>query len=713
MAGEPERRLQKVMDKLYHFPKPKPKPSTSSPVEREKGKELSLRFGVERGSRVPSVASIGMLGPAPRCRPWDRGDLMRRLATFKAMTWFAKPKVINPVNCARRGWINVEVDVIVCEACGARLLFSTPSSWPLQQVEKAASVFSIKLDTGHKLLCPWIDNICEEAQALFPPTPPPALVESYSELSSSLLRLMALPMISSSTIEYMKKRSSQLEEFLNKPSHLSIVLKSGIKLTSGLKNKDLDDVLEDASANLYYQALKVISLCGWEPRVLPYAVDCAIKGDQSTRAIFTSESSEQIFQQQKNAITIYSPNGQDEVEGVECASTTHGDYQCDPASVVLECRFCGACVALWAFTMIERPLQLFNFTADSSNQDEMAAGSLGRVSEVEAPRMGTLGLNLTIAGGPPPTKQNFRPRVSFPVVSRHLRAELSSGRKCLSLESRNPASTHYLPQNNDPLDHQKDIYGSPVISEGAGSLNRKRSRDEFCNSENSNVDAATGSTVELHGSSTSSPYGDRSAVETNHDEQVNFERPTNGVQILPESLPISDATRKGSDKEEASKQERGIEEGTVEMNKIDRSISATSVASSTDKNTGSNLYIPNSADATVNDQKANGFKEKLASSFNKESDANTKSGKSMLYEKMNEFDPIKQHRTFCPWIAPDSETLPGWKLTLSALVSHEKTSTSNSQEDIQTSFLDEVDDPISSIRELFRSPPSKRLRSTH
>lgn len=27
------------------------------------------------------------------CRPWDRGDLMRRLATFKSMTWFAKPQV--------------------------------------------------------------------------------------------------------------------------------------------------------------------------------------------------------------------------------------------------------------------------------------------------------------------------------------------------------------------------------------------------------------------------------------------------------------------------------------------------------------------------------------------------------------------------------------------------------------------------------------------
>lgn len=30
----------------------------------------------------------------PSCRPWDRGDLLRRLATFKPVNWFGKPKVL-------------------------------------------------------------------------------------------------------------------------------------------------------------------------------------------------------------------------------------------------------------------------------------------------------------------------------------------------------------------------------------------------------------------------------------------------------------------------------------------------------------------------------------------------------------------------------------------------------------------------------------------
>lgn len=41
--------------------------------------------------------------------------------------------MVNAINCARRGWINVDMDTIACESCGARLLFSTPSSWNQQQ----------------------------------------------------------------------------------------------------------------------------------------------------------------------------------------------------------------------------------------------------------------------------------------------------------------------------------------------------------------------------------------------------------------------------------------------------------------------------------------------------------------------------------------------------------------------------------------------------
>lgn len=38
-------------------------------------------------------------------------------------------QVINSLSCAQRGWINVDVDKIECESCGAYLSFALIPSW--------------------------------------------------------------------------------------------------------------------------------------------------------------------------------------------------------------------------------------------------------------------------------------------------------------------------------------------------------------------------------------------------------------------------------------------------------------------------------------------------------------------------------------------------------------------------------------------------------
>jgi hypothetical protein len=58
---------------------------------------------------------------------------------------------------------------------------------------------------------------------------------------------------------------------------------------------------------------------------------------------------------------------------------------------------------------------------------------------------------------------------------------------------------------------------------------------------------------------------------------------------------------------------------------------------------------------------------------------------------MNEFDPIKQHRTFCPWTSPDvGDALPGWRLTLLALLAQDKRTDGDPQVEAQLSLLNEV-----------------------
>ncbi|KAH7650972.1 RNA polymerase archaeal subunit P/eukaryotic subunit RPABC4 protein [Dioscorea alata] len=687
MADNSEKRFQKVMDKLYFAPSPKPRP----PLPRGK---RALELGKQERLRLRRD-SIGSLGLVPQCRPWDRGDLMRRLATYKAMTWFGKPKVVNPVNCARRGWINVEMDTIACEACGARLLFSTPSSWSLQQVEKAAAVFSLKLDNGHKLLCPWIDNVCDEALALLPPTPPATLIEGYKERASMLIRLSALPAISSSTIGYMK--SPQLTHLLSQSSLQSISLASGIKLSNLSGDKDLDGVSESAFSDLYYQSLKIISLCGWEPRLLPYSVD---PEDQSSPAneAHSSGSSVQIPTDEK--IIIYPAGHSDDVKVDKHIPHTLDEYQYDPTSVVLDCRLCGACVGLWAFATTPRPLELFSIIAspDSNGQDELLTSkdlhSVAGVLRTEKMKTsnttsnnGTSGtdyngatagekplrLNLTIAGGPPPTKQNFKPRVSFPIISRHLRAQLgpdlgfrnyhSSGSSCMNrTEKESLLVTHAddLPQN------KKGTNDVPVISEHSGSLKRKRVDDV---------------TIPEH-------------------SQEHFVNSEYQLEIMPNGIndPGTADNNPGCAGEEAP---HAV--GTVgDDMKVEGSSSASNATA-----------ISTHADVIEKDTDSSTTKLVLQKAT--ESNHHEVSDARDAHSKFREFDPIRQHRPFCPWIAPiDGKSTSGWKLTLSALVQQEKSSSlPSSQSEAPPALLDEVDDPVDSIRKLFMSPAAKKIKSSH
>lgn len=114
-------------------------------------------------------------------------------------------------------------------------------------VEKAALVFSLKLDSGHKLLCPWIDNACDENLALFPPMQAPLLVDHYKERSSALLQLSALPMIPVSVIDTMN--SPLLEHFLKQ----SIAMECGAAPNDSSCTEYLGNDAEVVSADLYYQ----------------------------------------------------------------------------------------------------------------------------------------------------------------------------------------------------------------------------------------------------------------------------------------------------------------------------------------------------------------------------------------------------------------------------------------------------------------------------
>ncbi|KAF3673905.1 putative peptidyl-prolyl cis-trans isomerase B-like [Capsicum annuum] len=668
MAEDSQKRFQDAMDKLFRTP---PKSNSSSPS----------RVQLSRGRKRPDMSVIGKgvgkqnlllgsskggcsgEGKAP-CRPWDRDDLFRRMSTFKSMTWFAKPQAISAVNCARRGWVNVDMDTIACEACGSRMLFSTPPSWTQQQVDKAASVFSLKLDSGHKLLCPWIDNACDEKLADFPPTVTAVLVDQYKIRHSVLSQLAALPVISAKAIDFLK--NPQLEQFLRES--LTVELDGSMQTP---QQEDTRNESTSASSLTYYQAQKLISLCGWELRSLPYFVDPKDQPNQSSKDANISDKS--ILSGKSQTITPYSScTDKTSEKKPDDDNQASEEAVINPNSVVLDCKLCGACIGLWDFSMVSRPLEFLrvsgytqvnndHITGDgksllSGNSDhDESRERIGHVATSANTMLdrGPPNFNLTIAGGPPPAMHNYRAKISLPIIGRNLRAWFSSESehkddlvtKCSSDLSKNP-----------------ECLAGENTAEGT-SLSTSEAITE-AQLENSQAAAQdSGNITEMADNAESLNKVDPAVMDHCKDKVGN------------------DFGLSGKDSVTSCVGESGESRVIVEVNNF-----------------------------TQGGEQGYGNGVNMAAVRPLIHDISPSRGKELQIlsaDKALEFDPFKLHRYFCPWIASNGGSPPGWEQTLSALDRHAESSPLSS---FAPSSLIKVGDPVASVQKLFTSVQPKRRK---
>ncbi|KAI8543020.1 hypothetical protein RHMOL_Rhmol08G0186500 [Rhododendron molle] len=727
MAEESEKRFHAIMDRLFHAPhKPKsnttnaqPESTSSFRVQLSRGKKRPNEGSVfgqkSRGDMVERLQNSSVSSGSvqtPVCRPWDRGDLMRRLATFKSMTWFAKPQVVSAVNCARRGWVNVDVDTIACEACGARIFFSTPSSWSHHQgmhsFEKAALVFSLKLDNGHKQLCPWIDNTCDEKLSQFPPTPAAVLVDEYKKRFSVLLQLLALPEISFSAINYM--RSPQLENFLRGSSGAGGSWSPDISQAEHLGNESDRD-----SSMSYYQAQKIISLCGWEPRSLPYIVECKDQQYQSSKDAHLPYFSHGVADGHNSSIVTYSSIVDETMEANDDPAASNR-VQSDPNSVVLDCRLCGASVGLWTFTTVPRPLEFLSLVGctevdsehDSARHEEAVnrgdistsgTHDLSIVNGVQN-KEGTLNtaftsatsasgkrlnLSLTIAGGPPPAKQNFRATISLPVIGRNLRSRISSDpdfrdRLCANYSFQGGKS-HVEMSLMSCLDEDIIEQGN-TLADGNCGISSEGSKSGLQGFPGTDTpDSHKEKQVE---SSPNCADGD-----SRKDKMLEN---TENIQAVPvsSSSHIRDCSVSTTSVSETRR------DGEIVENDVLTTVQAG--ASSLEQGPVTGTVCGSVVKARLQPVEY----AVLPWSIGKNKD-------QLPSDKAMEFDPIRQHRHFCPWIALTGNSPPGWQKTLSAL-QRQKEFFCPSSPKASLSSLIEVDDPVASVKKLFTPPSAKRMK---
>ncbi|KAI3454886.1 hypothetical protein Pfo_011548 [Paulownia fortunei] len=627
MVEESEKRFEAIMNKLFHSP-PKSKPNSNNTskhgVQTLSGRKRLHSSSVGRklagnmlGESGSSLSGSATSAQEPLCRPWDRDDLFRRLSTFKSMTWFAKPQVVSPLECARRGWVNVDMDTIACASCDARLLFSTPSAWTQQQVEKAAMVFGLKLESGHKLLCPWINNACMEERAQFPIVSRAGLIEDYKKRFFSLSQLIALPVILPVAIDNM--RSSQLEQFLREsstPEYHEPVENSRTELPG--------HVPESIPSILYYQAQKLISLFGWEPRILPYKVDFKDGQNQSVKGANVI-----VTTGQKTKLNVYSLCTS---EGTNASS----ELQLDPSSVVLDCNLCGATVGLWAFCTTPRPLEYLRFVGltevtgkNIATHDEVIAqeGSSGyniptgnREGITNTVSTASTSLGFTIAGGPPPAMLNYGATISLPIIGQNLRARLP-----IENETKDHLAIQKLSQVED---QQMSLESENVTAEGTFAT----TGPHFIARHPLEVPQSVAGGSILNVNLTETLRTVHSAVADRH----SFD-----AEEFSCSTPVDNTpSRKGGGGSEPNREEmveaETREQGSSYLNCLD--------------NPGIGSFAKHKpVPFSIREN------EKLPS-----------------FDKSMEFDPIKQHRHFCPWIMSTGKFAPGWQQTLSALEGHKE-----------------------------------------
>jgi hypothetical protein len=116
-----------------------------------------------------SGTGAGAGGKETLYTPWSKEGFHRRLKTFSASTWFDKPPLLSAIECARYGWVNVDVDEVECESCKGRLIAKFHHSFNPEAKERAAKALSEQATThAHSKLCPWADNPVQKRPASSP-----------------------------------------------------------------------------------------------------------------------------------------------------------------------------------------------------------------------------------------------------------------------------------------------------------------------------------------------------------------------------------------------------------------------------------------------------------------------------------------------------------------------------------------------------------------
>ena len=113
---------------------------------------------VELDVPLPFIDSSTNSNNTCKCKPWDYSLFISRASTFKISNWFAKPREVGPLQCARHGWINSGPNQLECTICGAQIWDEVSKTLNYEGERNASLSLKERLNETHKDQCPWKNN---------------------------------------------------------------------------------------------------------------------------------------------------------------------------------------------------------------------------------------------------------------------------------------------------------------------------------------------------------------------------------------------------------------------------------------------------------------------------------------------------------------------------------------------------------------------------
>eukprot|EP00039_Didymoeca_costata_P009681 m.128932 g.128932 ORF g.128932 m.128932 type:complete len:404 (+) comp14568_c0_seq5:185-1396(+) len=123
-------------------------------AQRNPNKRRSLDVSTKIQKALSTLTEV-TTGTSSDVEERDRRRFRARLDTFEISTWFAKPKELVAQNCARKGWKNVGLDMLQCEACGVRLDATIDSALDPDTAELLTKDLVAQLQSRHADTCVW------------------------------------------------------------------------------------------------------------------------------------------------------------------------------------------------------------------------------------------------------------------------------------------------------------------------------------------------------------------------------------------------------------------------------------------------------------------------------------------------------------------------------------------------------------------------------